>query len=235
VRYTRQELKQDRFAETAADAMHWTVAHRAKLVSGGIGLAVLLAVVLGGFWYVRHTDTIAADELGHALMIYNAPLRPAGVPADPQQVSFASVQERAKAAYDEFNKIASSYGISRSGKYAKYFAGLAAIDLGNDKVAEEDLKYSAGVRDREISSLSKLALAALYRNTNRDADAVKEYNDLIAHPTLSVPKVTAQLQLADMYAAKQPADAKKIYQQIATENPKSAIGEIATNKLQQLK
>jgi predicted negative regulator of RcsB-dependent stress response len=235
VRYTRQELKQDRFAETAADAMHWTVAHRAKLVSGGIGLAVLLAVVLGGFWYVRHTDTIAADELGHALMIYNAPLRPAGVPADPQQVSFASVQERAKAAYDEFNKIASSYGISRSGKYAKYFAGLAAIDLGNDKVAEEDLKYSAGVRDREISSLSKLALAALYRNTNRDADAVKEYNDLIAHPTLSVPKVTAQLQLADLYAAKQPADAKKIYQQIATENPKSAIGEIATNKLQQLK
>lgn len=235
MRYTRQELKQDRFAETAADAMHWTVAHRAKLVSGGIGLAVLLAVVLGGFWYVRHTDTIAADELGHALMIYNAPLRPAGVPADPQQVSFASVQERAKAAYDEFNKIASSYGISRSGKYAKYFAGLAAIDLGNDKVAEEDLKYSAGVRDREISSLSKLALAALYRNTNRDADAVKEYNDLIAHPTLSVPKVTAQLQLADLYAAKQPADAKKIYQQIATENPKSAIGEIATNKLQQLK
>ena len=235
MRYTRQQLKQDRFAETAADAMHWTVAHRAKLVSGGIVLAVLLAILGGGFWYVLHTETVAADELGHALMIYNAPLRPAGTPADPQQVSFTSVQERAKAASDEFNRIASSYGVTRSGKYAKYFAGLASIDMGNDKVAEEDLKYTAGVRDAEIASLSKLALAALYRDTNRDADAAKEYNELIAHPTLSVPKVTAQLQLAEMYSAKQPADAKKIYQQIATENPKSAIGEMATGKLQQMK
>lgn len=235
MRYTRQALKQDRFAETAADAMHWTVAHRTKLVTAGIVLGVLLAVIIGGFWYVRHTDTVAADELGHALMIYNAPLRPAGTPADPQQLSFTSVQERAKAASDEFNKIASSYGITRSGKYAKYFAGLAAIDLGNDKVAEEDLKYTAGVRDADISSLSKLALAALYRETNRDADAVKEYNELISHPTVSVPKVTAQLQLADMYTTKQPDDAKKIYQQIAAENAKTAIGEIATSKLQQLK
>lgn len=235
MRYTRQALKQDRFAETAADAMHWTVAHRTKLVTAGIVLGVLLAVTIGGFWYVRHIDTVAADELGHALMIYNAPLRPAGAPADPQQLSFTSIQERAKAAGDEFNKIASSYGITRSGKYAKYFAGLAAIDLGNDKVAEDDLKYTAGVRNAEISSLSKLALAALYRDTNRDADAVKEYNELIEHPTISVPKVTAQLQLADMYTAKQPADAKKIYEQIAAENAKTAIGEIATSKLQELK
>lgn len=235
MRYTRQELKQDRFAESAADAMHWTAAHRSKLVTGGIALAVLLVVIFGGLWYVRHTETAAQADLGHALMTYNAPLRPAGMPPDPQQPSFASVQERATAASAEFNKIASSYGFTRSGKYAKYFAGLAAVDQGNDKVAEDHLKYSAGVRDEDISSLSKLALAALYRDTNRDADAIKEYKELIDHPTHSVPKVTAQLQLADMYTAKQPAEAKKIYQQVATENPKSAIGEIATNKLQQLK
>jgi predicted negative regulator of RcsB-dependent stress response len=235
VRYTRQELKQDRFAETAADAMHWTVAHRAKLVSGGIAIAIVLIVALGGFWYYRHVETTATAELGHALMIYNAPVRLPGTPPDPQQISFASVQERAMAASNEFNKIASSYGFTRPGKYAKYFAGLAAMDLGNYKVAEEQLKYTAGVRDEEISSLSKLAMAAVYRDTGRDADAAKEYNELIAHPTVSVPKGTAQLQLADMYSSKNPAEAKKIYEQIAKDNPKTLVGELATSKLQELK
>ncbi len=235
MRYTRQELKQDRFAETAADAMHWTAAHRSKLVSGGIAVAIVLVVVFGGLWYYRYVETTAATELGHALMTYNAPVRMPGIPPDPQQVSFASVQERDVAASDEFNKVASSYGFTRSGKYAKYFAGLAAMDLGNYKVAEEHLKYTAGVRDSQISSLSKLALAAVYRDTKRDADAIKEYNDLINHPSDSVPKGTAQLQLADMYASNNPAEARKIYEQIAKDNPKTALGDIATAKIQQLK
>lgn len=235
MRYTRQELKQDRFAETAADAMHWTAAHRSKLVNGGIALAIVLLIVVGGFWYVRHTEAAAQAELGQALLTYNAPLRPPSMPADPQQVSFTSVKERAEAASPEFNKIASSYGITKAGKFAKYFAGLAAIDMGNDKVAEDHLKYAAGVRDGDVSSLSKLALAALYRDTNRESDAVNEYKELIDHPTNSVPKVTAQLQLADLYSAKQPAEAKKIYEQIAKDNPKSAVAEIATSKAQQLK
>jgi len=235
VRYTRQELKQDRFKETADAAVHWTVEHRSKLVSGGIALAVILAIVIGGFWYVRHSEEQAAAGLGHALMIYNAPLRFPNQPADPQVQSFTSIAERAQAASEEFNKVASSYGFTRSGKYAKYFAGLAAIDMGNDKVAEEHLKYAAGVRDQDISSLAKQALAALYRDTSREADAIREYKDLIDHPSNSVPKATAQLQLADLYTAKQPAEARKIYEQIAKDNPKTAIAELATQKSQALK
>lgn len=234
MRYTRQQLKQDRFVEGASDAMHWTVEHRQKLIAGGIALVVIVVILFGGLWYYRHNETKAADELGQALLIYQAPLRPASMPPDPQQISFTSVQERAKAASDEFNRIASEYGSTRSGKYAKYFAGLCAIDLGNDKVAEEQLKYTAGVRDNEIASLSKLALAALYRDTNRDADAIKTYKELIDHPTRSVPKVTAQLQLAEMYATRQPAEAKKLYEQIAKENAQSAAGELASSKLQEL-
>ena len=234
MRYTRQQLKQDRFVEGASDAMHWTVEHRQKFITGGIALIVIVVVLFGGLWYYRHNEAKAADALGQALLIYQAPLRPASMPPDPQQISFTSVQERAKAASDEFNRIASEYGITRSGKYAKYFAGLCAIDLGNDKVAEEQLKYTAGVRDNEIASLSKLALAALYRDTNRDADAIKTYKELIDHPTRSVPRVTAQLQLAEMYATRQPAEAKKLYEQIAKDNAQSAAGELATSKLQEL-
>ncbi len=235
MRYTRQALKQDRFAETAADAVHWTVEHRSKLVSGGIAIAVLLIVVVGGFWYTTYSEGRAADALGHALLVYQAPLRPPSIPADPQEVSFTSIAERGQAAGIEFNKVASEYGVTRSGKYAKYFAGLAAIDAGNEKVAEEHLKYAAGVRDKDVSSLAKQALAALYRDSNRESDAINLYKDLIAHPTQSVPKVTSQLQLADLYTSKQPNEARAIYQQIVKENPQGAAAEIATAKMQELK
>jgi predicted negative regulator of RcsB-dependent stress response len=235
VRYTRQALKQDRFAETAADAMHWTVEHRSKMINGGIAVAAILIVFLGAFWYTHHREVKATEELGQALMTYQAPLRPPAIPADPQQPSFSSVQERAIAAGKQFNQIASDYGSTKSGKFAKYFAGLAAIDAGNEKVGEEHLKYVAGLRDKDVSSLAKVALAALYRDTNREADAVNIYKELIEHPTDTVPKVTSQLQLAELYAPKQSAEARKIYQEVAKENPQSPAGQLATEKVQELK
>jgi hypothetical protein len=45
----------------------------------------------------------------------------------------------------------------------------------------------------------------------------------------------AQLQLAEMYAPKQPNEARAIYQQIVKDNPQSAAGEMATAKMQELK
>ena len=145
------------------------------------------------------------------------------------------MQERAIAAGKQFNQIASDYGSTKSGKFAKYFAGLAAIDAGNEKVGEEHLKYVAGIRDKDVSSLAKVALAALYRDTNREVDAVNIYKELIEHPTDTVPKVTSQLQLAELYAPKQAAEARKIYQEVAKENPQSPAGQLATEKVQELK
>jgi predicted negative regulator of RcsB-dependent stress response len=236
VRYTRQALKQDRFKEATADAVDWTVEHRSKLIAGGIILAIVVAGIGGFWWYSSHREAEAAELLGHALMVYKAPIRPAGMPADPQQLSFTSTKERAEAAGIEFNKVAAEFGSTRSGKYAKYFAGLAAMDAGNDNVAEEHLKYVAGLGDKDVSSLAKQALAALYRDTNRQADAINLYKELIAHPTQTVPKVTAQLQLADLYAANnQPNEAKAIYQQIVKDDPQGVGAEIAQGKMQQLK
>lgn len=235
MRYTRQALKQDRFKETAAEAVDWTVEHRSKLVIGGIILAILVGIVGGAYWYTSYRDGKAAELLGHALMVYQAPIRPAGMPADPQQLSFTSIKERGEAAGIEFNKVAAEYGSTRSGKYAKYFAGLAALDVGNQKAAEDHLKYVAGVRDKDIASLAKMALAALYRDTNRQSDAINLYKDLIAHPTQSVPKATAQLQLADLYTATEPNQAKAIYQQIVKDDPQAAAAQIAQGKMQQLK
>lgn len=235
MRYTRHELKQDKFAATAKEAVHWTVEHRNKLVNGAIAAVIVVVVVVGALWFMHHRDQQAADALGKAMVVYEAPLRAPAEPADPERLSFTSPQERAIAAKAEFHKVASDFGATKSGKYAKYFAGLAEVESGNSKVAEEQLKYVADLRDSDLASLAKLSLASLYRDSGRDNDAVSIYKELIDHPTRTVPKATAQLQLAETYAAKQPADAKKLYEQIAKDNPNSVAGEVANQHASELK
>jgi TolA-binding protein len=51
-----------------------------------------------------------------------------------------------------------------------------------------------------------------------------------------VSKVTAQLQLADLYeASNQPLDAKRTYEEIKKENPAGEAAQLATQKLAELK
>src|SRR5260370_37293260 len=58
----------------------------------------------------------------------------------------------------------------------------------------------------------------------------------MAEPTASVSKVTAQLQLAELYqATNQPVDAKRIYEQIKKDNPSGEAAQLATQKFSELK
>ena len=139
-------------------------------MSAGIAVAVIAAVVLGGWWYVNYRDQQAQSELSAAIEKYNAPIRPAGQPAMPGELSFASAQERAKATNAEFTRIADKYGFTQSGRMARYFAGITCHEMGDNTNAEKALQMVAGSRSKEIASLAKLALAGhLSRHQPRSA------------------------------------------------------------------
>jgi tetratricopeptide (TPR) repeat protein len=229
--YERHQLKQDRFAATTAETLTWASEHRRKIVNTAIiaGIAVLL---IGGiFWYLRYRESQAKAALASAMDTYNTPVRPAGTPADSHMKSFASEQERAKAAVDAFRPVADKYPHSRSGQMARYFLGLSEQDLGNNAEAEKQLKEAADSRNDDVSSLSKFALASLYRSTQRPADAIKIYKELADHPTDVVPKNSVQLELADLYEnTQQTQEANKLYDQIAKGDPRSLAAQIAASK-----
>lgn len=233
--YTRHQLKQDQFTATAKETMSWAVEHRKKLTTGGIIVAVVAALVLGGWSFIRYQETSANAALSTAMTTYSAPLLPPGTPATPGVVAFASSQDRAKAARPQFLKVASDHGITRSGVIAHYFVGLTDIDLGDYKDAESQLQQVAGSRHQDLAALAKFALANVYRQTNRDAQAIQLYKDLIDHPATTVPKASAQLELAALYAPKQPADARKIYEDIRKENPQGPAATVAASRLEELK
>ncbi len=232
--YTRHQLKEDKFAEAAKGTVTWAEHHQ-KLVT--LASSVLLAVAalgIGGWAFLQWREQKASFDLGSALRTYQRPLRPAGAPPNPDFPSFASAAERAQAARKEFQAVAGHYSYTRSGRMARYYVGLTAMASGDTAAAERELKAVADSGNKDLAPLGKFALAALYRSQKRDADAIPLYRQLIDHPSDSVPKATAQLELASLYEKKQPAEAGRLYQQIRVENPTGIAGEIAAARLSQL-
>lgn len=232
---TRHQLKQDQFTTTAKETYSWAVEHRNKLVYGIVAIAVAAAVVLGGWLYIQQQNESAGVALGHALQVYRAPVTAAGEPALPGTTSFKSTQERGKAARAEFAQVVQKYPHTHSADIARYFMGLADQDAGNAADAEKELQEVADSGRSDLSALGKFALAAVYRNQGKDAQAVALYKDLIDHPTNTVAKSQAQLALASVYEAKQPQDARTLYQQVQKENPDSPAGQLASTRLSELK
>jgi TolA-binding protein len=237
---TRHQLKQDTFSRVTIGAAektaHWSVEHRNTLAIAGVAAVVVAAAVLGGWYYLSAQDEKASFELSLAVRTLDTPLRPAGTPAQPDAPSFASAKERAAAAKKQFQGIVDKYPHTRTADMARYFLGMTSENAGDNAAAESNFKTVAATGNKELASVAKLALAALYANTNRSKDAVALYQELINQPTASVSKVTAQLQLAELYqSTNQPLDAKRLYEQIKKDNPGADAVQMATQKLAELK
>jgi TolA-binding protein len=237
---TRHQLKQDAFSRAtigvAEKTAHWTVEHQTKLIVSVVAVAVVLALVFGGWAYLNQQDQKAGFDLSQAVRTMDTPLRPAGTPAQPDFPSFTSAKERAEAAQKQLQTIVDQYPHTRTADMARYLLGVTALNLGNNSAAENDFKAVASSGNRDVAALAKFALASLYADNNRTKDAVALYQELINKPTVTVSKVTAQLQLAAVYQnSNQPLDAKRVYEQVKKENPTTEAGQLATQKLASLK
>jgi len=237
---TRHQLKQDAFSrvtmEAAGKTADWTVEHRSTLIIGGIIVAVVLAAGIGGWYYLSNQDEKASLELAQAVRTMDTPLRPAGTPAQPDFPTFTSGKERAEAAQKQLQTIVDKYPHTRNADMARYLLGVEAVNLSDNAAAERNFKQAIANGNRELASVANVALAGLYSQTNRTKDAVAVYQELINKPTTSVGKVSAQMQLADLYqSSNQPLDAKRLYEQIKKENPGTEAGQLATQKLTELK
>ena len=231
--YTRRQLKEDKFAETAQGAAHWATDHRQTVIwTVGLVLVAILATVGVIGLRSRQTDKGNA-ELAAALRTLNAPIVPAGIPAstaDPGQ-TFPSITDRAKAAEKQFNTVADKYSSVAPGRIARYMRGMALLQAGDKAGAEQDLKTAASFTDKDVAGLAKLGLASMYETSNRTPDAIAIYKDLSEHPTATASKEQAQLAMAAIYETTDPQQAVLIYQQLQKADPNSAAGQLAEQKL----
>ncbi|HET6177024.1 MAG TPA: tetratricopeptide repeat protein [Candidatus Sulfotelmatobacter sp.] len=237
---TRRQLKQDAFSRVTIGAAektaHWTVEHRSTVIISAVAVILVVAAVLGGWYYLSTQDEKASLDLSQAVRTMDTPLRPAGTPAQPDVPTFTSAKERSEAARKLFQGIVDKYPHTRTSDMAHYFLGVTATNLSDNAAAESNFKGVVSSGNRDLAAIAKFALASLYGQSNRTKEAVALYQELINKPTASVSKVTAQLQLAELYQnTNQPLDAKRIYEQVKKDNPSNEAGQLATQKLTELK
>lgn len=227
---TRHALKGDKFVSATKSSVDWLSGHRSGVLRWVVSVAVVVAVVVGAlvFWTM---NTGAADHaLGAALDLYSTPLAVPGAP--PGKNVYHNAADRAREANREFVAIAKDYGWLPEGAKAHYFAGVTYQELGQTGPAETELKAAAGSWDHNLSNLAKLALAGLYHQTGRDAQAIELYNDLAKKPSITVPATVAQLDLADLYASTGKQDlARALWAKVKDADKEGMAGSMAAQKL----
>jgi predicted negative regulator of RcsB-dependent stress response len=231
--YTRHQLKEDKFQEVTRGAIQRAQAHRQQLTLGAI---VVLVVVLaaGGYGYWRsQQDEQASAAMGLAMNTYAASIRAPGALADPSFPSFTSAAERDKEAEKQFQAVADKYPHTDTGKNALYMAAAAALDGGQYSDAEAKFKKVADFRDKNLAALAKMGLASVYQATNRDQEAINTYNELMKKPTESVSRERVQFALAALYERKDPAQAKKMYDQLANDK-QPVVAQLAKQRQSEL-
>jgi tetratricopeptide (TPR) repeat protein len=229
---TKQALKHDQFVDTTTHSVEWASENRRSLIVAGVALLAVIVVIVASVLIYNSRAGQASVAFGAAMQDYQTPLAAPGQQVPPGVKTYASVSDRAKAANGLFLAVADKYSMTPDGKVARYFAGLTYMEQGQNGPAESTLKEVAGGWNNDLAALSKLALAQLYRQTNRDPQAVDLYNELTAKPATTVPAGIAQLQLAELYEAQgKPELARKIYAQLKDKDAKGPAGQLAAQKL----
>src|SRR5262249_43371141 len=88
--------------------------------------------------------------------------------------------------------------------------------------------------DGQLTGLARFALAEVYANTGKMAEAEKIFRDLAQNPTEAVSKEMALLGLADRLSVTKPAEAEKVYREVEKLAANRTGGDIASRRLAEL-
>lgn len=233
----RQLKKHDQFVTLTEHGVDWAKQNQKQaIIMGGIAVALIL-VIVGGYTLFQNRTDAAANAFGNAMQTYQTPLASDAPNLPPGIKTFPDAKARATAANAQFVAVADKYGMTEPGKMALYMEGVTYMDEGNNGAAEDALKKVAGSWNGDTAALGKSALAGLYQQMGRNADAEKVLDELGKGGAATVPPFFAQIRLGDLYQAEgKTADAKRIWAQVKDKDkdPKGNPGpaaELASERL----
>lgn len=195
-----RQLQHDKFRDTTMGYVD-RAAHKLE-GSGRKILYVIGAVALIGLitWAVMAWRGSRNDEaslaLGKAIKTSQAQIVATPVPGSTEP-SFKTEKERAQKAYEEFQKVAATYG-GATGEYARYMAATNQVTLDREKgMAELDALTKSG--NKEVAVLSKFALAQAKEAAGKLEEAAPLYSEIGKLNSDIITPDTANLSLALVY------------------------------------
>jgi predicted negative regulator of RcsB-dependent stress response len=225
---SRRDLKKDEVRDTFERGAEAVLSHQQLSLYLLIAAIVIAVGIFGWRTYTQRQTVKAAAGYDDAMKIFQAPI---GAPPAEGQPNYTDATKKFTDAEQKFADVAAKYPHTRPGELARYYVGLSYEKLDKDDLAKASLQGVAGSSDAEIAALAKFELAGLDDRTGQGDEAVKLYQALIDKPSVLVPKAVVMLTLAQHYAAKDPAQAAKLLNQIKADYPDSPVAEQADQAL----
>ena len=220
-RLTRHQLKQDEFRDTLEQFEDYFKNHYKEILNVSIMVVVVVGLAGSLKYYTDRQEAQANADLGAALTTFRAYVgQPEPGATEAGATTFTNAQDKYKKALGEFEAILNKYKMfprPKAVEIARYQAGVCQALLGDHAAAVQSLEEAGRDRDPEVAALAKFALAGELAKAGKTSDAAKLYQELADHPTVSVPKASALLALADSYRVSQPAQARQIYERLGKE------------------
>jgi predicted negative regulator of RcsB-dependent stress response len=225
---SRKDLKKDEVRDTFAHGAEAVLSHQ-QLTMYLLIAAVIIAVgVFGWKTYAERQTVKAFAAYDDAMKIFQATI---GAPSTPGELTYADATKKFSDAQQKFSDVASKYPRTRAGELSRYYAALSFEKLDKNAQARDSLQGLANSGDGEVAAMARFELAGLDDRMGQGDEATKLYQQLIAKPSLLVPKPIVMLALAQHYSVKNPTEAAKLYGQIKTDYPDTPIAEQADQGL----
>jgi len=228
---SRKELKTDEVRDTFMEGIRAVATHQQATLYIVIVALVVALGVFGWRAYASRETVKASAGYDSAMAIFQATITTSGVPVQPGALTYKDEKTKYTDAAQKFSDVATKYPRTRPGELAHYYAALSQEKLGNNDAAKSWLQGLTGSSDADFSAMARFELAQLDDKMGQPDEAAKVYQDLIAKPTILVPKPVVMLALADHYGSKNPTEAAKLYSQIKSDYPDTAIAEQADQEL----
>jgi tetratricopeptide (TPR) repeat protein len=233
----RKELKQDEVRERVMEAVQSVKIHRREAIYMAVIVLAVAGIAFAWYFYERNQQENAQNLFGQALEKFNAPVAAKPDPNLPTPAyNFPNETQKYTEARKDFEAVFSKYGNTPAADMARYMAGICSYYLKDNAKAEQYLKQSAKISDRNILYYqSRIALADLYSKSKRYDEAIALLNEAIKSPKPQVPVQYMLMQLAETYEkAGKTKEARDTYQKIANDYKDSPEGFQAQQKLSQV-
>jgi predicted negative regulator of RcsB-dependent stress response len=225
---SRKDLKKDEVRDTFAHGAEALLSHQQLTLYLLIAAVVIAGGIFGWRTYTEHQTVKAFADYDGAMQVFQAPV---GAPVAPGEVSYTDANKKFTEAEQKFSAVASKYPHTRASELSRYYAALSFEKLDKNAEARALLQGLTSSSDEEVAAMARFELAGLDDRMGQGDEAAKLYQQLIAKPTVLVPKPVVMLALAQHYGQKNPAEAAKLYGQIKTDYPDTPIAEQADQAL----
>jgi predicted negative regulator of RcsB-dependent stress response len=231
-RHTRKELKTDKFAEGVGTGFEFLAEHRTQAIRWGL-VALAVIVIVGGVWVYRsHQATLRTDLLAKAMQVDDATV---GTP-QPPRLNFPTAEDKEKARVAAYNDVAVKYPGSQEAAIAQLALASTQADKGQIDDALKSFKSIMDTAPEPYNSVAKLSIAQIYASQGKSDEAKTLLQQLVDHPSMFVSKEQATLELAQVIAKKDPAEARKLLEPLSASKRSvvsraavAAMGSIAAN------